>query len=184
MLKVEPMVLQDVSQAPYVVRSATIEDGAVIARILTEVGREGIYIANEGTYMTSEQQSLVLSRLNPQQHLILVAEQNGVVVGTLEIVRGVFQKNAHTANFGMALVPAARGRHIGEGLLRAAHEWAKVTGIEKICLSVFSSNTGAIRLYQRMGYHEEGRRRNQYRLGGVFVDEVFMAWYLPPQSAN
>jgi hypothetical protein len=178
------MVLQDTLQAPYVVRSATIEDGAAIARILTEVGREGIYIANEGIYMTPEQQSLVLSRLNPEQHLILVAEQNGVVVGTLEMVRGVFQKNAHTANFGMALAPVARGRHIGEGLLRAAQEWAQTKGIEKICLSVFSSNIGAIRLYQRMGYREEGRRRKQYRLGDVFVDEVFMAWYLPPRSAN
>jgi hypothetical protein len=183
-MKVTPIVLQDLSQVLYVVRSATIEDGAVIARILSEVGREGIYIANEGAYMTPEQQSLVLSHLNPEQHMILVAEQNGAVIGTLEMVRGVFQKNAHTANFGMALMPSARGRHIGEGLLRAAHEWAQATGIEKICLSVFSSNTGAIRLYHRMGYHEEGRRRNQYRLGNEFVDEVFMSWYLPPRSVT
>ncbi|MHB1954287.1 MAG: GNAT family N-acetyltransferase [Sulfobacillus sp.] len=178
------LVMQDRNNGLYTVRSANGNDAAAIVEILAEVGSEGIYIANEGAYMTVEHQAIILSSLDPHTHLVLVAEQDGRLVGTLEMVRGTFRKNAHTANFGMALRAPARGRRIGEGLLRAAHQWAQSEGVEKICLSVFSSNRGAIALYQRMGYQEEGRRRNQFRLGETLVDEVLMAWYLPPRLAH
>ena len=168
----------------YRIRDAAPDDAPVIVEILTQVGQEGIYIANEGLYMSAEQQTQVLQRRNPDLHLILVAERAGKVVGTLEMVRGVFQKNRHTASFGMALAPLARGHGIGEGLLLAAHEWARTLGIQKIGLSVFATNLAAIRLYQRLGYREEGRRQNQFLLHGTLVDEVFMALYLSTTQAT
>ncbi len=166
----------------YRVRDAVPEDAPRIVEILTHVGLEGIYIANEGFYMSAEQQAQVLTRRNPDIHLILVAEQASQIVGTLEMVRGVFQKNRHTANFGMALTSDVRGRGMGEGLLLAAHKWARDRGIQKICLSVFASNRAAIRLYTRLGYEEEGRRKHQFLLEGSLVDEVLMAVYLTPTT--
>lgn len=168
----------------YRIRDAVPDDAPVIVEILTQVGQEGIYIANEGLYMSAEQQAHVVERRNPDVHLILVAERAAHVVGTLEMVRGVFQKNRHTANFGMALVPLARGLGIGEGLLLAAHEWARAMGIQKIGLSVFATNQAAIRLYQRLGYREEGRRQNQFLLQGALIDEVLMALYLSATPAT
>lgn len=168
----------------YRIRDAAPEDAPVIVEILTQVGQEGIYIANEGLYMSAEQQAQVVERRNPDLHLILVAERGFEVVGTLEMVRGVFQKNRHTANFGMALVPVARGHGIGEGLLLSAHRWARDLGIQKIGLSVFATNQAAIRLYQRLGYQEEGRRQNQFVLQGTYVDEVLMATYLEATRAT
>ncbi len=162
----------------YRIRDAVPEDAPFIVEILTKVGQEGIYIANEGHYMSAEQQAQVLVRRDPEIHLILVAEQGSRIVGTLEMVRGIFQKNRHTANFGMALAPEGRGRGLGEGLLLAGHDWARQLAIQKICLSVFSSNQAAIRLYTRLGYEEEGRRKNQFLLNGSWADEILMACYL------
>lgn len=163
----------------YRIRDAVPEDAPFIVDVLSQVGQEGIYIANEGVYMSAQQQAEVVAHRNPEIHLVLVAEQDFRIVGTLEMVRGVFKKNRHTANFGMALVPEGRGRGLGEGLLLAAHDWARQLGIQKICLSVFSSNRAAIRLYTRLGYAEEGRRKNQFLLFDAWVDEVLMAYYLP-----
>lgn len=163
---------------PYRIREAAESDAQAIVDLINEVGRELVYIANEGSYFTVAQQQEIIRSKNGAIQLILVAEQSGQVVGTLELVRGTFVKNAHTATFGMALASGARNRGMGRALLEVAHEWARKEGVNKIHLSVFGSNLAAIRLYQSMGYVEEARRPDQFRLNGQPVDEVFMAYYL------
>lgn len=120
-----------------------------------------------------------MEQQDPRLQVVLVAESlAGEFFGSLEMVRGSFQKNRHTATFGMALDAACRGRGIGEGLLLAAHAWAREMGVEKITLSVFATNAHAIHLYRRMGYVEEARRPDQFRLRGRSVAEVLMACFL------
>ncbi len=48
----------------------------------------------------------------------------------------------------------------------------------KIELLVRATNFGAIRLYERLGFAEEGRFRDRVRLpSGDFIDDVAMAWF-------
>jgi ribosomal protein S18 acetylase RimI-like enzyme len=164
--------------APYLVRDARPEDGPAMVELLNRVGQEQIYIADEYAQLTSEQEAQVILRRNPAVQCILVAEQSGNIAGSLEMIRGTMQKNRHTAVFGMALFPDFRGRGLGGGLLTAAEEWARATGVEKVTLAVFATNTPAIRMYQRLGYEEEGRRRAQYRIQDQWVDEIYMARWL------
>jgi ribosomal protein S18 acetylase RimI-like enzyme len=50
-------------------------------------------------------------------------------------------------------------------------------------LLVRDSNPGAIRLYQRLGFVEEGRFRDRIRLpDGTFGDDIAMAWFPPTRS--
>lgn len=178
--RVSPTVWQDRAGADYLVRMAEPRDAGALVALLNEVGREEIFIADEGSQLTEEQQARFLERLNPLQQCLLVAEQGGQTLGSLEMVRGTLQKNRHTATFGMALFPAARGRGIGRGLLLTAERWARQVGIQKISLAVFATNDVAIRLYQSLGYREEGRRFGQYRIRGQWVDEIWMAHWLSP----
>ncbi|MBX5466440.1 MAG: GNAT family N-acetyltransferase [Firmicutes bacterium] len=165
--------------ASVVVEPAGVEDAPGILHLMAVVGAEGQWIANEGPAMTVEQQRRLIQGLNPQDHLLLVARAEGTVVGTLEMVRGPLPKMRHTATVGMALLPDWRGQRLGERLLRAAERWAAQVGVEKISLSVFATNLPAIRLYRRLGYVEEGRRRGQYRIAGALVDELWMAKWSP-----
>jgi len=58
----------------------------------------------------------------------------------------------------LAVDPARRGRGIGATLLQAAEARGRAQGYRLASLVVFSSNTGAHRLYQRLGYREADRR--------------------------
>ncbi|PSR20761.1 MAG: N-acetyltransferase [Sulfobacillus acidophilus] len=173
-----PITYYDRTGQPYQVRDARPEDGAVLVELLNRVGGEEIYIADEGAQLTAEQESALISQKNPDLQCILVAERQGQVAGSLEMIRGALQKNRHTAMFGMALFAAFRGHGIGRGLLQSAEAWALSVGVEKVSLTVFATNRQAIRLYQSLGYREEGRRRDQYRIRGALVDEVWMAHWL------
>lgn len=55
----------------------------------------------------------------------------------------------------------ARGKHIGEGLIRACLEQAEVAGASQVMLTSNPGRTAANRLYQRMGF--ELHKTNVYR---------------------
>ena len=76
----------------------------------------------------------------------------------------------------MSVERAWRGKGVGEGLLHTLMEWAKENPlIEKVGLSVLSSNTRAIGLYKKAGFVEEGRRPREIKMGhGEYVDEILM----------
>lgn len=173
----DAITYRDRTGQAYLVREAEETDAPGLVAIIDTVGKEEQYIANERAAYSIDQQRQILRHRSPLQ-LILVAQVQDRVVGMLEMVRGAFEKNRHTGTFAMAILPDARGRGIGEGLLLTAHQWAKNAAIEKIWLSVFATNDRAISLYRRLGYREEARRPDQFRIQGLSVDEVFMAVYL------
>lgn len=53
---------------------------------------------------------------------------------------------------GVGVVPSARRSGVGEALMRAAHEEARSRGVERVWLEVIVENTGAIALYEKLGY--------------------------------
>jgi ribosomal protein S18 acetylase RimI-like enzyme len=53
---------------------------------------------------------------------------------------------------GVGVVTAARRSGIGEALMRALHEQAAERGVRRIWLEVIVENTGALALYEKLGY--------------------------------
>jgi aminoglycoside 6'-N-acetyltransferase len=60
------------------------------------------------------------------------------------------------AHVGISVASAARGRGIGTALMLAAEEWARAHGAERMDLGLDAANTGALRLYERLGYEVHG----------------------------
>ncbi len=162
----------------WMIRRARPADAVQLLNILDVVGAEGKYIANDAASWNVADQRRILEGMVDHAQRILVGDYFGAVVGSLEVVRGGLAKNAHTGTVAMAILPSYRGLGIGTGLLQEAHRWAADVGIEKMCLSVFSSNEGAIRLYRKAGYQLEGIRVGQFRVQGELVDELLMACFL------
>ena len=63
------------------------------------------------------------------------------------------------------VLPAMRGRGIGNELLRRIEESVRDRGARAIWLHVDSQNAGAIRLYESHGFACEGRKENYYAHG-------------------
>lgn len=84
-----------------------------------------------------------------------LAEVDGAVVGT---VTGVVDAGDPTTMLltAMFVVPNSRGRGIGEQLVRALVEHAKVEGARQVRLHVVETNSGGERLYARSGFLRTG----------------------------
>lgn len=63
----------------------------------------------------------------------------------------------------IAVFPQFRGQGIGEALTRALIEYMRRAALEFLTLEVRASNLPAISLYEKLGFRQEGRRKNFYR---------------------
>jgi len=87
--------------------------------------------------------------------LLLVAEDAGVIVGTVQVVLQQPENQPHRADVAKMLVhPAARRRGLGAALLRAAEEEARACG--KTLLVLDTASADAERLYARLGWQRCG----------------------------
>lgn len=75
----------------------------------------------------------------------------------------------------MGLVPEFRNLGIGSKLLSATLEHAKIFGLEKVELDVYTSNFKAIALYKKFGFEQEGLIRKYRKLDGRYFDCLTMA---------
>jgi RimJ/RimL family protein N-acetyltransferase len=80
-----------------------------------------------------------------------------------------------TAEFGIMLGAEGRGRGYGTEATRLTLDYAfHALGLHNVMLRVFGYNERAIRVYQRVGFREIGRRREAQRIGGQVADVVLM----------
>ena len=93
----------------------------------------------------------------PGGQVMLIAEVEDRPAG---LAFGLFDKErAKTGHVGgMWVEPAARGRGAGRALLEAAIAWARARELDRLELWVTEGNGPAIRLYERSGFADTGRR--------------------------
>ena len=70
---------------------------------------------------------------------------------------GNMMRAVPTAEFGVSVVEAYRGRGIGRALIGHLERWAAERGVERMILNVSEANEGAIRLYHDLGYRDFDR---------------------------
>jgi RimJ/RimL family protein N-acetyltransferase len=160
------------------VRRAEPGDAPALAALTAAVGREpqGWLLDDAaGPSIADERRYVRLVRRDPNA-AVLVAEEDGEIVGRLSISRDPHPASAHVADLGLVVAASHRRRGIGATLLGAAEDWARGAGIDKLELHVFPHNGPAIALYEKQGYEREGVRRRHYRRrSGEVVDAILMA---------
>lgn len=112
---------------------------------------------------------------------VLVAVRDDVVLGYLHLSRHLpVPSNAHVLHVNALVVAAdARGRGVGGLLVAAGVEEVRRRGARKVGLRALSTNRRALALYERAGFAEEGRLRDEIRLpDGSFADDVWLGLLL------
>ena len=89
----------------------------------------------------------------------LVAEQDGVVVGYI----GSQSVLGESDMMNVAVHPEHRRKGIAEALIQALSQGLKDRGNICLTLEVRASNDPAIALYDKLDFHQVGRRPNYYR---------------------
>ena len=105
---------------------------------------------------------------NPHAFYV-VAELEGKVVGYAGLWWIVDE--GHITN--VAVLPDYRGMHIGEGIMNVLIGHTGSEGIRHHTLEVRPSNDAARRLYEKMGFRIEGRRKKYYKSDG---EDALIMW--------
>jgi len=110
-----------------------------------------------------------------------VVKEGGKVVGMVCVVRNKGEKASHVANvYGLYVAPGSRGRGLGRALVERALEDLRDDSTYKVKLAVDSKNTGAIQLYENLGFVKCGERHAELNVDGDFVNETEMELMLQP----
>jgi len=122
--------------------------------------------------------------------LNLLAVQGRDIMGELHMRSLNFVRLRHDVRLAIGVLPQYQRLGVGTALLDRSITWARGTaGIDRISLSVHAGNHGALELYRRFGFVEEGRRKGAVLAnpsstsgqgGEDRIDEVLMALYLEP----
>lgn len=99
--------------------------------------------------------------------------------GVQQVGHGVLSAagdESHLLN--LTVKPENQGHGLGLKLLEHLMGRAKCRGAETTFLEVRVSNSTAVRLYERFGYNEIGRRKNYYPAAGGREDALVMAYSL------
>ncbi|TWT13339.1 GNAT family N-acetyltransferase [Planomicrobium sp. CPCC 101079] len=144
-----------------------------------ETTRFFISSPEELSYNLNEEKEKIEKTL-AKGNLFAVYEAEGEVVGYLVFKRYEYTRLNHAGSMGMGIKDGYRNQGIGSQLIKFLIDWAKQQdGLEKICLGVVSVNERAINVYQRLGFVEEGRQRNQIKYeDGSYSDDIMMAYTL------
>jgi RimJ/RimL family protein N-acetyltransferase len=161
------------------IRMGAPDDAARIMDITRGVIRENEFVVTEpGEFELEEEQerSWIGRHLVDAGHIILVAAIGDEVIGFLHFQNGFRKRLSHRGRFHMLIEKEFRGRGVGSALIVTLLKWAKNhPSIEKVCFAVFSTNLGAIALYKKFGFLEEGRRIGEVKVGpGQYIDDVLM----------
>lgn len=108
--------------------------------------------------------------------LVVAAAVDGTVVGYA--VLWCVLDQAELGN--VAVAAQWRGRGVGERLVADMMRRAVQRRVNEVFLEVRPSNTGARRLYERLGFSMVGRRRNYYQQ--PVEDALVLRWPVPLDS--
>lgn len=174
-MRAESITLRD--GRTVLIRSARVEDAEYVMRNVNRIGAEEVFImVDEVTDLEAERRWL--SAFDGTRNVLFVAVGGEDVIGAADCHGGKFSKDRHVGGVGIAIQDGWRGVGLGRALMGRILEWMRDRGFEKAELAVFATNERARRLYESLGFVEEGTRRRHVRIRGAYVDEIWMGLWL------
>lgn len=119
----------------------------------------------------------IAKRLDPADGaFILGAFLNNQLVGLIGHLRKPGKKNRHQAIiWGVYVTGSQQGTGLGRKLMEAAVAKSRAIGdVEELQLTVITCNTGAIALYESLGFKTYGVEPKALKLGTDYYDEALM----------
>lgn len=116
-------------------------------------------------------------RLSFDEHgIIFFATHENNLIGMTGIRRGESPKTKHSAGiWGVYVRPEWRGLHIAEALIEICIAWAKPCQVNIVKLGVTTTNTSAVRCYERCGFTIYGNEPRALLYEGNYYDDYLMS---------
>jgi len=161
-----------------IVRQATAQDADALIALRRTLFAETSFMLWEPAEFTqtAEDERKRIERLHARSNgLVLVAEQDGTVVGLLTAVGGELNRLRHSATLALGVARSHWGQRVATALVQHAIAWSQTAGLTRLELTVHTTNLRAISVYLRCGFEVEGLRRSSLFVDGKHVDEYLMS---------
>ena len=169
-----------------IIRQATIDDAPALQRYIAELRAEQlpVLLPIERVPTLQEEREFISELVEHETSTLLLAFCGQAVVGALDLHGSDRPGREHCSRLGMSVAKAYRKQGIGTRLLEEVLAWARAAGrIRRIELEVLANNPAAIALYRKLGFVQEGSKRQAVHVGGQFVDVLDMACLLAGDQA-
>lgn len=162
----------------YVIRPATEDDAKSLSEIRLQIDGETENLDRQSGEAYIDEagfKQLIREDTHQRNHLFLVAEADGTIVGFSRCEGNLLKRTSHKVEFGVGVLKAYWGHGIGTNLLAESIQWADANAIKKIVLAVLETNEKAIDLYSKFGFKVEGTLQKDKLLSdGNYYNTVLM----------
>ena len=135
----------------------------------TSYGEEGLPITIE------EEERILQELLNSDDEIMLVAEENGMIVGTANYSSSKNRRMSHRGSIGLCVQRKFWNQGIATNLIETLIRFAKEKAKSKIIsLEVRSDNKAAIHLYKKFGFEKIGTFEGYFEIDGDLIDFDYM----------
>jgi L-phenylalanine/L-methionine N-acetyltransferase len=157
-------------------RRANVADAAALA---AQMGHEDVFgnlmqLPWPGEAMWRQRLEAMAAKESAE--ILLLAERDGELLGSLGLHPVDRVRRRHVAQLGLSVGAAHQGQGVGKRLMQAACDyadrWAHLLRLE---LSVYTDNERAIALYRRFGFRHEGTHVAYALRNGRYCDLHSMA---------
>jgi len=178
-----PFAQRDSCGREFLIRPARAADADAVSAVMAELAA-----ADDFTLVSPEE--VVLDNVRRADELaraaaasdrwyMAVVEQDGQVVGLLDMRAVPMRRCGHVMELGIGIRRRATDRGIGTALLRHALRAATSLGYRKVRLFVIASNARAVHVYGDVGFRETGRFLGEVTVRERLEDLIVMERPLP-----
>lgn len=104
--------------------------------------------------------------------------QDEKIIGFISVERGIPNRIRHCGYIVIGILASAQRKGYGKQLFTQAIAYAKANHLTRLELTVMKTNSGAIHLYQKVGFQIEGEKKQSMYVDGVYIDEWTMCYLM------
>lgn len=187
MAHIPPESAQTKTAEPITLRSPDVAEAVILSDFMYAMYCGASYVVTDPDEYERNPEKVadqLESRAANPGAVSVLAYHEGVIVGSADVQsRATRRRIAHRGDIGLGVLPAWQGKGIGRLLMERLIRWAGEADvpIRKLELAVFEPNIPARRLYESLGFAEEGRTRGFVRMpGGIYLDAIRMGLWVEP----
>jgi len=144
------------------IRPLLTDDREEICRLFERVPEEDRAFLKEDVINRGEIEAW-LDRVDPETETVMVAEAADRIVGTAVLRREAHGWARHVGEIRVVADPATRRQGLGHVLAETIFALAVHLGLEKIVAQMMTDQTGAIRVFELLGFRPEATLRNHVK---------------------
>ena len=158
------------------IRPAELADAQAIAEIWNQIIQTELYSALDTPVTVEVQRKFLVNLPDRGVFLVATAPEDQQVVGfqVLDPFATYTHAFDHVAVVGTCVRLSLRRQGIGMQLSDVSSKEAKKKGFEKLFTYVRADNEAALHFYQKIGFVAIGTAKKHAKIGGAYVDSVFL----------